>query len=200
MPDRVVLASNNKGKIRELQDLLPSLKLYSQAAFNVPEAEETGETFIENAIIKARSGAHYSGLPTIADDSGLVVDALKGAPGVHSSRFAGNNASDKRNLEKLLHDLKSIPAQQRTARFICVLVFMRTAQDAFPIIATGVWEGLISKESVGTNGFGYDPVFWLPELNSTSAELSAAKKNSLSHRGQAIRALIKQLQNDQLVG
>ena len=160
-----------------------------QSAFNVTDADETGSTFVENAIIKARNAALHCNLSSIADDSGLVVDALNGAPGVTSARYAGVGASDHDNVLKLLDELKGVPDEQRTARFICVMVFMEHANDPFPVIAQGVWEGRILQRPVGANGFGYDPVFWVPEHNCASAELSADVKNSLSHRGQALRSL-----------
>ena len=186
---QLVLASGNKGKIKEIQAILANHLIVPQSAFNVLEAEETGSTFVENAIIKARNAALHCNLPAIADDSGLVVDALNGAPGVISARYAGVGASDQDNVIKLLQQLKGIPEAQRTARFICVMVFMTHAEDPFPVIAQGVWEGLILNEQVGANGFGYDPVFWVPSHQCASAELSAEVKNSLSHRGQALRQL-----------
>jgi XTP/dITP diphosphohydrolase len=195
---KIILASNNAGKIREIQALLDEHPIVAQSEFNVIEAEETGSTFIENAIIKARNAALYSGLPAIADDSGLVVDALDGAPGVISARYAGAGSSDLDNLKKLLKELEGVPAAQRTARFICIIVFMQHARDPSPVIAQGVWEGRILTEPAGENGFGYDPVFWVPERNCTSAELTSVEKNSLSHRGQALRnlmALIRDREN-----
>jgi XTP/dITP diphosphohydrolase len=195
---KIVLASNNAGKIREIQALLDGHPIVAQSEFNVIEAEEAGSTFIENAIIKARNAALYSGLPAIADDSGLVVDALDGAPGVISARYAGAGSSDLDNLKKLLKELEGVPAAQRTARFTCIIVFMQHARDPLPVIAQGVWEGRILTEPAGENGFGYDPIFWVPERNCTSAELTSVEKNSLSHRGQALRnlmALIRDREN-----
>ena len=183
---QIVLASGNLGKIKEIQAILATHRIVPQSVFNVQEAEETGLTFVENAIIKARNAALHAQLPAIADDSGLVVDALKGEPGVFSARYAGLGASDQDNVTKLLETLEGVPDEQRTARFICVMVFMAHAEDPFPVIAQGVWEGRILHHAVGTNGFGYDPVFWVPEYNCASAELSAAIKNSVSHRGQAL--------------
>jgi len=151
--------------------------------------EETGATFVENAILKARNAALHCKLPAIADDSGLVVDALNGAPGVISARYAGVGASDQDNLNKLLQELEGVPEKLRTARFICVMVFMEHANDPCPVIAQGVWEGRILDHAVGENGFGYDPVFWVPERQCASAQLSAEVKNSLSHRGQALKKL-----------
>jgi XTP/dITP diphosphohydrolase len=185
----IVLASSNPGKIREIQAILAEFSILPQSAFNVVDAEETGSTFVENAIIKARNAARYCKLPTIADDSGLVVDALQGAPGVMSARYAGVAASDQANLDKLLLELQDVPDGQRTARFICAMVFMQHANDPCPIIAQGVWEGKILSHAIGENGFGYDPLFWVPEQNCASAELPAAIKNALSHRGKALKTL-----------
>lgn len=185
----IVLASSNPGKIREIQAILTGHPIIPQSAFNVADAEETGATFVENAILKARNAALHCKLPAIADDSGLVVDALNGAPGVISARYAGIGASDRDNLDKLLQALEGVPDELRTARFICVMVFMEHANDPCPVIAQGVWEGRILTHAVGENGFGYDPVFWVPEQGCASAELPAAVKNSLSHRGQALKSL-----------
>ncbi|MCL7423034.1 MAG: RdgB/HAM1 family non-canonical purine NTP pyrophosphatase [Methylobacter sp.] len=185
----IVLASGNAGKIREIQALLAGHTIVPQSAFNVAECEETGLTFVENAILKARNASRQSHLPAIADDSGLVVDALGGAPGVFSARYAGAGASDQDNIDKLLQALDGVPEPQRSARFICVMVFMEHADDPCPMIAQGIWEGRILAHSAGENGFGYDPVFWVPEQNRASAELPAAVKNSLSHRGKALKNL-----------
>jgi len=186
---KIVLASSNPGKIREIQAILADHPIVPQSAFDVVDAEETGATFVENAILKARNAALHCRLPAIADDSGLVVDALNGAPGVISARYAGVGASDRDNVDKLLRELEGVPDELRTARFICVMVFMAHANDPCPVIAQGVWEGRILDRAVGENGFGYDPVFWVPEQNCASAELPAAVKNSLSHRGQALKTL-----------
>ncbi len=186
---KVVLASGNPGKIREIQAILAEHPIVPQSAFNVADVEETGATFVENAILKARNAALHCKLPAIADDSGLVVDALNGAPGVISARYAGVGASDRDNLNKLLQELEGVPEKLRTARFICVMVFMEHANDPCPVIAQGVWEGRILDHAVGENGFGYDPVFWVPERQCASAQLSAEVKNSLSHRGQALKKL-----------
>ena len=191
---KIVLASGNKGKIKEIQAILKGHPIVPQFQFNVEEAKETGSTFVENAIIKARNAASHCNLPSIADDSGLVVDALNGAPGVISARYAGVGATDQENLLKLLKDMDHIPTEQRTARFVCVIVFMRHANDSLPIIAQGTWEGRILTESVGDNGFGYDPVFWVPTYQKASAELSPEIKNSLSHRGQALQQLTDSIQ------
>jgi len=186
---KIVLASGNQGKINEIQAILKHHPIVPQAQFNVEEAEETGSTFVENAIIKARNAALHCNLPAIADDSGLVVDALDGAPGVISARYAGVGATDQQNLDKLLDDLKQIPAEQRTARFVCVIVLLRHANDPLPLIAQGTWEGVILDKEIGKNGFGYDPVFWVPTHQKASAELSPEIKNSISHRGQALERL-----------
>jgi XTP/dITP diphosphohydrolase len=186
---QIVLASSNAGKIKEIQALIAHHPIIPQSQFDIADAEETGSTFVENAIIKARNAALLSGLPAIADDSGLVVDALNGAPGVFSARYAGVGASDQDNLQKLLVALEGVPDHQRSARFICVLAFLQNAEDPFPLIAQGVWEGQILHQPVGENGFGYDPVFWVPDCHCSSAQLSAADKNALSHRGQALKKL-----------
>ncbi|MBT3813399.1 MAG: RdgB/HAM1 family non-canonical purine NTP pyrophosphatase [Gammaproteobacteria bacterium] len=187
--DKIVLASGNQGKIKEIQAILSDYTIAPQQQFNIPEAEETGSTFIENAIIKARNAALHSKLPSIADDSGLIVDALNGAPGVISARYAGAKASDRDNLQKLLDAMCDTPESQRSARFVCVIVLMRHAHDPFPLICQGSWEGSILNHAQGANGFGYDPVFWLASESCSSAELSAPRKNQLSHRGQALRQL-----------
>ncbi len=186
----IVLASGNPGKIREFQAMLPGSHITPQSQYQVPEIAETGTTFVENAIIKARQAASHTGLPALADDSGLVVDGLNGAPGVISARYAGDHASDRDNLDKLLADIQSVPDDQRSARFVCIIVLMRHADDPLPIIAEGIWEGRICDRIQGENGFGYDPVFWLPEYQCTSAQLSPQRKNAISHRGQALKKLL----------
>ncbi len=191
--EKIVLASGNQGKIKEIQTILSQQTIVTQKELNIQEAEETGSTFIENAIIKARNAALHSNLPAIADDSGLIVDALKGAPGVISARYAGEHASDQQNLDKLLLEMQKVPTTLRTARFVCVIVLMRHALDPFPLIAQGSWEGSILMQEQGSNGFGYDPVFWVPTENCSSAELSARAKNQLSHRGQALHQLAQLL-------
>ena len=190
---KIVLASSNPGKIREIQGMLATHPIVPQSDFAIGDADETGSTFVENAIIKARHAAFHSMLPAIADDSGLVVDALNGAPGVHSARYAGVKSSDLDNLRTLLKNLEGVPEEQRSARFICVLVFMRHAADPIPVIAQGIWEGRILFEPKGSNGFGYDPIFWVPTHRCASAELSPDIKNALSHRGQALRTLTAML-------
>jgi XTP/dITP diphosphohydrolase len=191
----VVLASSNPGKVREFNQLLASLDLHvrPQSEFGVVDAEETGLTFVENAILKARNATQHTGLPAIADDSGIEVDALRGAPGIYSARFAGENASDQANLEKLLAELGDIPETQRSARFQCLLVYMRHARDPTPLICQGSWEGRILFTARGNNGFGYDPVFYVPTHDCSSAELPAEIKNTISHRGQALRKLYSAL-------
>lgn len=192
---KIVLASNNKGKVREINQLLAGLaiEVVPQAAFGALDVEETGQTFVENAILKARHASHHTGLPAIADDSGLEVDVLQGAPGIYSARYAGPGASDADNVDKLLKTLAHTPAGERTARFQCVMVYMRYPTDPTPIICQGTWEGGILTEPRGDNGFGYDPIFLVPELNQSAAELDAQTKNRLSHRGQALKLLLDAL-------
>lgn len=191
---KIVLASDNPGKIKEIQAILQgrAVQVLPQSQFVTPQVEETGLTFVENAILKARNAAKASGLPAIADDSGLEVDALGGAPGVFSSRYAGPQASDQENLQKLLHALEGVPDEQRTARFHCVMVLLRHPRDPSPLIGQGAWEGFILHEARGAGGFGYDPIFGVLGKNCSSAELSAQEKNALSHRGKALRALVEQ--------
>ncbi|MCM8882024.1 MAG: RdgB/HAM1 family non-canonical purine NTP pyrophosphatase [Candidatus Thiodiazotropha sp.] len=193
--EKIVLASNNAGKVREINQLLASeqITVVPQKDFNIPDAIEDGLSFVENAIKKARHAASLSGLPAIADDSGIEVDALSGAPGIYSARFAGPGASDQANLQKLLERLKDVPDEKRSARFQCLLVYMRHAEDPTPIICQGTWEGQILFEAQGDNGFGYDPIFYVPTHNCSSAELAAEVKNSLSHRGLALRKLLQAL-------
>ena len=187
----IVLASSNPGKVREINQLLSGLALHvrPQGEFGVSDAEETGLTFVENAILKARNAASHTGLPAIADDSGLEVDALNGAPGIYSARYAGSGASDQANLEKLLEALQDVPEAERTARFQCLLVYLRHAADPTPLICQGTWEGRILFAPRGEQGFGYDPVFYVPTHDCSSAELAPEVKNALSHRGQALRKL-----------
>jgi XTP/dITP diphosphohydrolase len=192
---KVVLASNNPGKLEEFKKIFASsgINITPQENFSVPEAEETGLTFIENAILKARNACKYTSLPSIADDSGLEVDALGGKPGIHSARFAGENATQEKYINKLLSCLKNAPKPKRTARFRCVLVYLQHAEDPSPIIAQGTWEGQILTEPAGWNGFGYDPIFFVPEQNCSAAQLSPEIKNKLSHRSKAINNLLHQL-------
>ena len=190
MQRTVVLASNNAGKLAEFSSLLAPLgmELRKQSELGISEAEEPYATFVENALAKARHVAQLSGLPALADDSGVCVPALGGAPGVLSARYAGEPKSDARNNQKLIHDLSI--HEDKSAYYYCVLVYLRHAQDPQPVIAEGRWDGEIIATPRGANGFGYDPHFWIPSLNKTAAELSAEEKNQLSHRGQALRALI----------
>lgn len=189
---QVVLASSNRGKLKEIQALLAPLhvRVLPQTALAVPEVEETCPTFVENALLKARNAARFTGLPALADDSGLEVEALGGAPGVYSARYAGPHADDAANVAKLLEALAGFSLEERGARFRCVLVFLRHALDPSPLIAEGTWEGVIAEEPRGEGGFGYDPVFYLPPLKRTAAELTPQGKNALSHRGQALRQLL----------
>jgi len=192
---KLVLASSNPGKLRELSALLDNTdyQIIPQADFNVPDVAETGTTFVENAIIKARHAAQYTGYAALADDSGIVIDALNGEPGVYSARFAGANATDDANNALLVEKLRSIPEALRIARYRAVIVYLRNAADPSPIICEGNWEGMIVLEAKGSGGFGYDPYFYLPEYGCTSAELSADEKNRISHRGQALRLLLERL-------
>lgn len=194
-PTNLVLASGNRGKLAELQQMLSPLGLsvHPQQAFAVPEADETGLSFVENAILKARNAAQHSGHFALADDSGLEVDCLNGKPGIYSARFAGPDASDKDNVSKLLSLLETEPEASRSARFRCVLVLMRHAEDPTPLICQGTWEGRIALAPSGDNGFGYDPVFWVADHQCCAAELSPEQKNALSHRGQALRQLLTTL-------
>ena len=192
--NRIVLASGNKGKLREFSELLTGadISVVPQSDFGVPDADETGLTFVENAILKARNAAAHTGLPAIADDSGIEVDHLNGAPGIYSARYAGQGGSAANNA-KLLRALDGIEAGSRTARFQCVLVFLRHADDPTPLICQGTWEGEILEREHGEAGFGYDPLFYVPEERCSAAELPAERKNSLSHRGQALRCLLAAL-------
>jgi XTP/dITP diphosphohydrolase len=198
MAQTVVLASGNAGKLREINQLLAGVELRAlpQSQFNVPAVDETGLSFIENAILKARHAARHARLPAIADDSGIEVDALRGAPGIYSARYAGAGASDAQNLQKLLAELSSVGTEDRGARFQCVMVYLRHENDPTPIVAQGTWEGRILAAPRGENGFGYDPVFYVPTHECSSAELPPEIKNTLSHRGQALRALIAALERD----
>lgn len=193
--NKLVLASGNAKKINELGALLAPLgvEVLTQSNFNVPEAEETGTTFIENAIIKARNASEHTGWAAIADDSGLEVDTLQGAPGVYSARYSGEHATDDSNNRKLLYELRGLPEGKRHARFHCALALMRHANDPAPLLVHRTWEGRILDAPSGEAGFGYDPLFFVPTHNQSSAELSADTKNAISHRGQAMHALFKLL-------
>lgn len=188
---KLVLASSNAGKLVELRDLLADAghELHAQSEFAVDDVEETGLTFVENAILKARHAARATGLPALGDDSGLCVDALGGAPGLYSARYAGGHGDAQANIAKLLAALASVPDPQRTARFYCALVLLRHADDPQPVIAEGIWEGRVLPAPRGAGGFGYDPVFLDPERGRSAAELDPALKNRISHRGRALDAL-----------
>lgn len=192
---KIILASSNQHKIKELSALLEPLNIefISQATLGIPDAEETGLSFVENALLKARHASRLANLPALADDSGLVVPALKGAPGIYSARYAGAHASSEANIQKLLHSLKDIPESARAASFYCSLTLFQYPDDPTPVIAEGRWQGMIVSPE-GHEGFGYDPVFYVPSEQKTAAQLTPERKNQLSHRGQAIRSLLAQLQ------
>jgi XTP/dITP diphosphohydrolase len=194
---KVVLASGNAGKLKEFQQLLSGLgfEVLPMSDFTDESPEETGLSFVENAIIKARFASQHSGLPALADDSGLEVDALRGQPGIYSSRFAGPGASDADNNQKLLNSLEGLTTEERTARFQCALVFMDHAEDPTPLITQGSWEGHILHSLSGAGGFGYDPLFYVPEKDCASAELTKEQKNALSHRGKAVEKMLALLGN-----
>jgi XTP/dITP diphosphohydrolase len=191
----LVLASGNPGKLRELNTMLEPLgwNVRQQGEWKFPEAVENGLSFVENALIKARHASKHTGLPALGDDSGLVVGALNGAPGIYSSRYAGDDADDQSNIQKLLEQLAGLTGPARQAHFYCAMVLARHDRDPAPLIATGKWEGSILDCPAGDGGFGYDPVFWVPGEQCSSAELPAVVKNRISHRGQALSALIGQL-------
>ena len=192
---RVVLASSNPGKLAELSALLEpvGLRVVSQDAFGIEPVEETALTFVENALIKARAACAATGLPALADDSGVVVNALEGVPGVHSARYAGGGASDADNVAKLLEALEGVAPPERGAAFVCAIVYLRHARDPCPIVCEGIWEGRILDAPRGAGGFGYDPVFFIETLGRSAAELSRAEKNAVSHRGQALAQLLDRL-------
>lgn len=194
---KVVLATANPGKVNELASLLADfgMDIVAQTDLGVSSIEETGLTFIENAILKARHASAATGLPAIADDSGISVDALGGAPGIYSARYAGENATDEQNLKKLLSAMKDIPDQQRQAQFNCVLVYMRHAEDPTPLVFHGRWHGVIAHSPSGCGGFGYDPIFYTHEFGCTAAELTQPQKQAISHRGQALDMLLDALAN-----
>ncbi|MCU6377147.1 RdgB/HAM1 family non-canonical purine NTP pyrophosphatase [Morganella morganii] len=197
MTRKIVLATGNAGKVREMASLLADagMDVVAQTELGVGSVEETGLTFVENAIIKARHAAKVTGLPAIADDSGISVDYLGGAPGIYSARYAGTDGNDGANIVKLLAALDCVPAEQRQAHFNCVLVYMRHENDPTPIICHGRWAGVIAEQAQGEGGFGYDPVFWLPELNKTAAQLRPEEKQAMSHRGKALALLSEALRN-----
>ncbi|WP_086929569.1 RdgB/HAM1 family non-canonical purine NTP pyrophosphatase [Agarilytica rhodophyticola] len=195
MTKTVILASGNPGKLREFNILLQQVgfNVKPQSEFDVSNAEETGLSFIENAIIKARHACANTGHPAIADDSGIEVDALQGAPGIYSARYSGEGANDQTNNQKLLDALKDVPEKQRTARYQCLLVFMQHENDPTPIIAQGSWEGRILEKPMGDGGFGYDPIFWVPTHNCSSAQMSKEEKNRISHRAIAMQSLMQKI-------
>lgn len=192
----IVLASGNRGKLKEFRELLHDcgFDVKPQSDFDVPNVEETGLTFVENAILKARQACELTGLAAIADDSGIEVDALRGEPGIYSARFSGPGASDASNNSKLLQLLADVPDEQRTARYQCVLVFMRHAADPTPIICQAAWQGTILRQAQGDGGFGYDPLFFVAANNCSAAELDKDQKNAISHRGRAMKLLLQALQ------
>ncbi|MFC4260741.1 RdgB/HAM1 family non-canonical purine NTP pyrophosphatase [Marinobacter lacisalsi] len=197
MTRKLVLASNNQGKLRELGELLGPLGMQpvSQGELGVGEAEEPAVTFVENALLKARHAARETGLPALADDSGLAVDTLNGQPGVRSARYAGPDASDGDNVQALLKALVDVPEAERSAQFHCVLVYLRHADDPTPVICHGRWPGRILTAAQGDGGFGYDPVFFAPEYGCSAAELTREQKSRVSHRGRALRQLVEQLEH-----
>jgi len=198
---KVVLASGNKGKLREFITMFSELGLniIPQTELGVGDIAETGTTFVENAIIKARYASEITGLPSVADDSGIEIDYLKGAPGIYSARFSGDEngkgATDENNNLKVLELLKGVPEEQRTARYQCILVYMEHAKDPTPIICQAAWDGVILDKEIGDNGFGYDPLFWLPEFQCTSAQLAPEEKNKISHRGKALEELYQKIKH-----
>ena len=198
---KLVLASSNAGKLVELRDLLgdAGIELHAQSEFGVDDAEETGLSFIENAILKARHASRATGLAALGDDSGLCVDALHGAPGLYSARYAGSHGNSEANIDKLLGALDGVPDEQRSGRFVCVLALVRHADDPMPVIAEGIWEGRVLHARIGSNGFGYDPVFFSPAHGCGAAELPAATKNRDSHRGIALAKLRERLTNPDFV-
>lgn len=191
--DTLVLATESKGKISELRALLAPIHCLPQAQFHTPEVAETGLSFIENALIKARHACQYSEYPALGDDSGLVIDALNGCPGIYSARFAGEKAPDAANIEKVLQAMQNVPAEASQAYFYCAIALVRYPEDPTPIISLGRLDGMIIQKQQGNDGFGYDPIFWLPEQQKTLAEISMQEKNLISHRAQALRGLLSQI-------
>ncbi|MGI2261720.1 RdgB/HAM1 family non-canonical purine NTP pyrophosphatase [Candidatus Cardinium hertigii] len=192
---KVVLATANPGKVAELSELLKGFKfdIIAQNDLGISSIEEIGLTFIENAILKARHATKVTGLPAIAEDSGISVHALNGAPGIYSARYSGPYASHQDNMKKLLTEMKNIPDDERQAQFDCLLVYLRHPEDPTPLVCHGIWKGLVRREPKGNNGFGYDPIFYDPQIGLTAAELTKEKKNIVSHRGQALRKLLESL-------
>ncbi len=195
--DKIVLASGNQGKLREFAQLFApmDIEVIPQSEFDVPEAEETGLTFAENAIIKARNAAQHTSLPAIADDSGIEVDYLLGAPGIYSARFSGPDASDQENLDALLAALENVPDNERSARYQCLIVMMRHSKDPTPLICQADWQGRILQSPIGNGGFGYDPIFWVPDMECSAAQLTAGEKHAISHRGKATRQFMTAFRN-----
>lgn len=195
---KIVIASDNKGKAQELEALFKeaNVSVISQLELNVDSVPETGLTFVENAIIKARNCCKQTGMPSVGDDSGLEVGALNNSPGIYSARFAGEPPNDSSNIEKLLKELKGVADENRSARFRCVIVFLKSVYDPSPIICEGVWSGKIVFEPCGSGGFGYDPVFWVPEYGCTAAQLSQEVKNQISHRAKALQKLVGEIKNE----
>ena len=198
---KIVLASGNAGKVRELNHMLAGfeVEIVPQTQFKLAEAIEDGLSFVENAIIKARHAAKLTGLPAIADDSGIEVDALNHAPGLYSARYSGEGANDQKNNDKMLRELTGVPEARRTARYQCVLVFMRDGIDPMPMIAQGSLEGRILESPRGTGGFGYDPIFWLPDHGCAAAEITLDEKNKISHRAKAMQVLLQQLKQAHII-
>ena len=198
---KIVLASGNAGKVRELNHMLAGfeVEIVPQTQFKIAEAIEDGLSFVENAIIKARHAAKLTGLPAIADDSGIEVDALNHAPGLYSARYSGEGANDQKNNDKMLRELTGVPEAKRTARYQCVLVFMRDGNDPMPMIAQGSLEGRILESPRGTGGFGYDPIFWLPDHGCAAAEITLDEKNKISHRAKAMQVLLQQLKQAHII-
>ncbi len=192
--EKIVLASGNAGKVREINKLFAGtgIEIVPQSEFDVPEVPETGTTFVENAIIKARHAAELTGLPAISDDSGIEVDALDSRPGVYSARYAGENANDTDNNNKMLEELKGVPEAERTARYQCLIVFMRSHTDPVPIITQASWEGRILEAPDGDGGFGYDPIFYIPSQNCSGGQLPLDIKNTMSHRALALKAMFEE--------
>ena len=189
MPTKIVLASSNQGKVLEIKEILSCYNVIPQTHFNIPDADETGLSYIENAILKARHCAKYSKLPSLADDSGISVNCLNGQPGIYSARFAGEKKSSSDNINKLISLLKNIPSNQLQAQFHCHMALMRHEFDPTPLVVSGIWEGEITLQIKGINGFGYDPVFYIPEIGKTAAEIDQNLKNKISHRGMALAKL-----------
>jgi len=198
---KIVLASGNAGKVREINKLFAGrgIEVVPQSDFGVPEVPETGTTFVENAIIKARHAAEFTGLPAISDDSGIEVDALDARPGVYSARYAGEKASDIDNNNKMLEELNGVPEEDRTARYWCVLAFMRHHNDPVPIITQGSWEGRILEAPLGDGGFGYDPIFYVPTHNCSSGQLTMEEKNKISHRAIALQGMLEEFKKHKFI-